>query len=181
MEQVSGLEISRESIHIEVEIGQGEFGVVMRGIATDLTDDDTPLPVAVKVMKTQQYASAKNDFVREALRLRDLDHCNVVRLLGVCLTAEPYYLVLEYLSNGDLKMMLRRYQESNVELSSHHLVKLALDVFAGFEYLQNKRFLHRDLAARNVFVSGIFVAKIGDFGLLGLFVVFSVNLFLKKC
>lgn len=34
---------------------------------------------------------------------------NVVRLLAVCVEAEPYALVTEYMSNGDLNGYLQRF------------------------------------------------------------------------
>jgi serine/threonine protein kinase len=115
-------------------------------------------------MRTAQSQFDKNQFIREGLRLKDLSHRNVVTLLGVCLAAEPLLLVLEYMSLGDLKVLLRRCKETQTELHLSHLMSLALDVSSGFAYLQQRGFVHRDLAARNVMVSGLYLAKIGDFG-----------------
>ena len=109
--------------------------------------------------------SARNAFVREALRLSDLHHPNIVPLLGTCLSAQPYCLILEYQQHGDLKALLRRCQLEHLLLDGAHLVKWAVDVTMGFEYLQQVRFVHRDIAARNVMVSGGYDAKIADFGM----------------
>ena len=68
------------------------------------------------------------------------------------------------MSNGDLKTFLRQCRDVSPALTESHLVKLAGDASRGFAYLQSRRYVHRDLAARNVLVSGLFEAKIGDFG-----------------
>ena len=160
------LEIPRDQIIFEKEIGHGEFGVVMRAIVPDLPSIEGVTSVAIKVLREGASQVAANEFIREGLRLQDLNHENVIRLLATCVREQPYMLVLEYMIYGDLKALLRHCHSSKVDLSLAHMLKFSLDVSHGFEYLQQKRFVHRDLAARNVLVSGTFVAKIGDFGLI---------------
>jgi serine/threonine protein kinase len=150
---------------LEKEIGRGEFGVVMKAIGVGLPGCDPAQAVAVKVLKQGQSEGEVNAFIREGARLKELSHDNVIRLLGVCMTGEPYYIVLEYMPHGDLKTLLRQCKSGNVGLQPSHLFSFALDASRGFEYLQQLRFIHRDLAARNVLVSASFVGKIGDFGM----------------
>ena len=150
---------------LEKEIGRGEFGVVMKAIGVDLPGCDPTQAVAVKVLKQSQSEGDVNAFIREGARLKELSHDNVIRLIGVCLTGEPYYIVLEYMPHGDLKTLLRKCKSCSIELHVDHLLSFALDVSRGFEYLQQQQFIHRDLASRNVLVSASFVCKIGDFGM----------------
>jgi hypothetical protein len=160
--QVKGYEISHSSIVLENEIGSGEFGVVMKAIGLSLPGCDPHQTVAVKVLK-QVNDTEVNAFLREGARLKELNHDNVVRLIGLTLS-EPYYIVLEYMTHGDLKRLLRRLENCDIQLSLRHLFSLTLDVSRGFCYLQSIGFVHRDLAARNVLLSASFVAKISDFG-----------------
>ena len=52
--------------------------------------------------------SANNDaFAEEALRVHQLHHPNVIRLLATCLTSEPSMLIFEFMHVGDLKSFLR--------------------------------------------------------------------------
>ena len=131
---------------------------------------------------TRQMGQA---FIREAARIRNLNHDNVVRLLAVHFRTNPLLIVLEFMSLGDLKSLLRQLrpgEDTDVAaiglgtlclldelmcdtLCSEHLLKFSLDVACGFQYLQSCRYVHRDIAARNVLVSGACQAKIGDFGL----------------
>lgn len=158
------MEINHDQIQLIKEIGSGEFGVVMRAMATHLPNCEPVVSVAVKVMKQHLSQSMTNAFIREGLRLKDLDHENVVKLLAVCLKAEPLYIVLEYMPYGDMKSLLRHCKTNNITLNLDHLMCLSLDTCRGLQYLQYRNFVHRDLAARNVLINGSFSAKIGDFG-----------------
>jgi serine/threonine protein kinase len=77
------------------------------------------------------------------------------------------------MANGDLKSYLRRCESqvsgNGFKIGADHMLKLAIDVTNGFNYLQEMQYVHRDIAARNVLLSSSFSAKIGDFGLLALF------------
>ena len=161
----AGLEISPEWLVFDRELGQGEFGVVKHALATRIHGTERVVPVAVKVLRDSATDRDKDAFVREGLRLKDLHHENIVRLLGACMHREPRMLVLEYMSNGDLKLYLQWCVRSGSTLSLPHLMRIGVDVARGFAYLQSMKFVHRDLAARNVLLDAGFRAKIGDFGL----------------
>ena len=149
---------SRDDLVIAEEIGHGEFGVVYSA-----TVQSSREMVAVKMLKDSSDV-AQELFRKEASRLTELKHANIVSILGTMFEKSPYLIVLEYMAHGDLKSYLSSLSGSSA-LQIHHHVKLSLDVTAGFSYLQRKKFVHRDLAARNVLLDDKFTAKIGDFGM----------------
>jgi serine/threonine protein kinase len=163
--QLSPYELSHSCLTVEKQIGQGEFGVVMKAVGVGIPNCDSSQAVAIKIMREDSGESESNAFLREAVRLKELSHDNVIRLLGVCISSAPYYIVLEYMPYGDLKTLLRQCQTKGITLYDEHLLSFAMDVSCGFEYLQQMRFIHRDLAARNVLISAAFKAKIGDLGM----------------
>lgn len=73
-------------------------------------------------------------------------------------------IVLEFMSNGDLKTLLREVKETG-SFETGHLLHISRDVANGFRYLQGLNYVHRDIAARNVLLDRYYVAKISDFGL----------------
>ena len=157
------LEVDRERVTMLREIGNGNFSNVME--ASVVGSDGESVIMAAKVALLQVDDGDRNQLFDEAVRQRGLSHDNVVRLLGVCFTGTPCFLLLEYMANGDLKAYLRQCESGTCQLTAEHLAKLAVDCCAGFSYLQLCKFVHRDLAARNVVLSGSYVAKIGDFGM----------------
>ncbi|XP_020516690.1 tyrosine-protein kinase Fes/Fps [Labrus bergylta] len=138
-------------------IGRGNFGEVYSG---RLRSDNSP--VAVKSCKENLAPEQKNKFLMEARILKQYDHPNIVRLIGVCTQKQPIYIVMELIQGGDFLSFLRHEGHS---LTPKILVKMTENVASGMEYLESKKCIHRDLAARNCLVAEKFLVKISDFGM----------------
>ena len=80
-------EMRREDIILKDKLGQGHFGDVMKGILKP-----SNLPVAVKSCKESVSASVKKKFLAEAEILKQYDHPNIVKLIGVCADREPVFI-----------------------------------------------------------------------------------------
>uniref|UniRef100_A0A3Q2XGD5 Tyrosine-protein kinase n=1 Tax=Hippocampus comes TaxID=109280 RepID=A0A3Q2XGD5_HIPCM len=138
-------------------IGRGNFGEVYRGT---LCCDNTL--VAVKTCKENLAPEHKNKFLMEARILKQYDHPNIVKLIGVCTQKQPIYIVMELVKGGDFLSFLRLDGPS---LSHKMLIRMTENVAAGMEYLERRKCIHRDLAARNCLVTEQRVVKISDFGM----------------
>ncbi|XP_072236573.1 tyrosine-protein kinase Fes/Fps [Leuresthes tenuis] len=138
-------------------IGRGNFGEVYSG---HLRSDDTP--VAVKSCKENLAPEHKSKFLMEARILKQYNHPNIVKLIGVCTQKQPIYIIMELIQGGDFLSFLRNEGHS---LKPKMLVKMTENVAAGMEYLESKKCIHRDLAARNCLVADHNVVKISDFGM----------------
>ena len=66
--------------------------------------------MAVKTLKKGSTPEIKHDFDQEACLMNYLFHPNIVRLLAVSATEEPYCMIFEFMSNGDLSEYLRKCQ-----------------------------------------------------------------------
>ena len=71
----------------EKKLGSGHFGDVMKGI---IRPSNTP--VAVKSCKGNVSQTVKQKFLSEAEILKQYDHPNIVRLIGVCADREPVFI-----------------------------------------------------------------------------------------
>uniref|UniRef100_A0A8C6KB63 Tyrosine-protein kinase n=1 Tax=Nothobranchius furzeri TaxID=105023 RepID=A0A8C6KB63_NOTFU len=138
-------------------IGRGNFGEVYRG---RLQADNTL--VAVKSCKENLAPEHKSKFLMEARILKQYDHPNIVKLIGVCTQKQPIYIIMELVAGGDFLSFLRLEGHS---LTPKTLVKMTVNVAAGMEYLESKKCIHRDLAARNCLVAEDNLVKISDFGM----------------
>ncbi|XP_061683292.1 tyrosine-protein kinase receptor UFO [Syngnathoides biaculeatus] len=163
--------VDRHKLTLGKTLGEGEFGSVMEG---QLTQEDSVLRVAVKTMKIAICTrSEMEDFLREATCMKEFDHANVMRLLGVCLqTVESEgfpspVVILPYMKHGDLHtyLLYSRLGDCPVYLPSQMLVRFMTDIARGMEYLSKKNFIHRDLAARNCMLNENMNVCVADFGL----------------
>uniref|UniRef100_A0A8C5I8N2 Tyrosine-protein kinase n=1 Tax=Gouania willdenowi TaxID=441366 RepID=A0A8C5I8N2_GOUWI len=135
---------------------KGNFGEVFSGY---LRTDNTR--VAVKACKESLAPEQKNKFMMEARILKQYDHPNIVRLIGIC-TKQPIYIVMELIKGGDFLSFLRNEHH---RLKPKMLVKMMENVASGMEYLESKNCIHRDLAARNCLIGEHNVVKVSDFGM----------------
>ncbi|XP_054468458.1 tyrosine-protein kinase Fes/Fps [Anoplopoma fimbria] len=138
-------------------IGRGNFGEVYSG---RLCSDNTP--VAVKSCKENLAPEHKSKFLMEARILKQYDHPNIVKLIGVCTQKQPIYIIMELIQGGDFLSFLRHEGQC---LKPKMLVKMTENVASGMEFLETKKCIHRDLAARNCLVAEHNVVKISDFGM----------------
>uniref|UniRef100_A0A8C7TAZ3 Tyrosine-protein kinase n=1 Tax=Oncorhynchus mykiss TaxID=8022 RepID=A0A8C7TAZ3_ONCMY len=148
--------LNHEDVTLGELLGKGNFGEVFKGTLRDKT------PVAVKTCKEDLPQELKIKFLSEARILKQYDHANIVKLIGVCTQRQPIYIVMELVSGGDFLSFLRKKKE---DLKIKQLVKFSLDAAAGMAYLELKNCIHRDLAARNCLVGESNLLKISDFGM----------------
>ena len=159
----------RENITHISDLGEGNYGKVIKGEAKNILLSRHSTLVATKVLKEGSNSDAKEDFIQEAKVVNQFDHPNILKLLGVCFDCEPFYIIFEYMNLGDLNSYLRS-NANGVSLSSSNfniqqLVHMAIDIAAGLEYLAQHYFVHRDLATRNCLINEQLLVKISDFGL----------------
>lgn len=155
------------------DLGEGHFGVVIKAEASGISVEGN-LTVAVKVLKEGSSIKMKEEFFREATFVNNFDHPNIVKLIGVCSEQEPYCMILEYMSEGDLNGLLRHNNPTQSLISAQRgatgfsikqLVDMAIDIAAGLSYLSKYHYVHRDLATRNCLVNKDLKVKLADFGL----------------
>ncbi|XP_068608743.1 tyrosine-protein kinase Fer [Brachionichthys hirsutus] len=149
--------LNHEDVVLGELLGKGNFGEVFKGT---LQRDKTP--VAVKTCKEDLPPELKIRFLSEARILKQYDHPNIVKLIGVCTQRQPIYIVMELIPGGDFLSFLRKKKD---ELKTKQLVRFSVDAAAGMAYLESKNCIHRDLAARNCLVGETNVLKISDFGM----------------
>ncbi|XP_044059106.1 tyrosine-protein kinase Fes/Fps isoform X2 [Siniperca chuatsi] len=147
----------KSDIVLKKPVLKGNFGEVYCG---RLRSDNTP--VAVKSCKENLAPEHKSKFLMEARILKQYDHPNIVKLIGVCTQKQPIYIIMELIQGGDFLSFLRRESHS---LNPKMLVKMTENVASGMEYLESKKCIHRDLAARNCLVTEHNLVKISDFGM----------------
>lgn len=163
-------------------LGTGQFGEVMlaetRGLSLrDLrlsdtnTDKSITIRVAVKRLKSDAEKVVKEAFEKEIKFMARLNHMNVIRLLAICPSGNPFIL-MEYMEGGDLNQHLTKYEiaapdttpgENQIPVAT--LLYMCVQIANGMRYLASLNFIHRDLATRNCLVGQNNTVKIADFGM----------------
>ncbi|XP_034619850.1 tyrosine-protein kinase Mer isoform X3 [Trachemys scripta elegans] len=163
--------IDKDSLALGKILGEGEFGSVMEGHLSQ--PNGTVQKVAVKTMKLENFSQREiEEFLSEAACMKDFDHPNVIRLLGVCIELSSRQIpkpmvVLPFMKYGDLHSFLlrSRFETGTRHISLQTLLKFMVDIALGMEYLSTRQFLHRDLAARNCMLRDDMTVCVADFGL----------------
>ncbi|XFG04806.1 PREDICTED: tyrosine-protein kinase Mer [Capra hircus] len=163
--------IDRSLLILGKILGEGEFGSVMEGNLNQ--EDGTSQKVAVKTMKLDNFSQREiEEFLSEAACMKDFNHPNVIRLLGVCIEMSPQgiprpMVILPFMKYGDLHtyLLYSRLETGPKHIPLQTLLKFMVDIAQGMEYLSNRNFLHRDLAARNCMLRDDMTVCVADFGL----------------
>ncbi|XP_040998674.1 serine/threonine-protein kinase STY46-like isoform X4 [Juglans microcarpa x Juglans regia] len=148
-------EIDRKSLTIGERIASGSCGDLYHGVY--LSED-----VAVKILRSEHLNNALEDeFAHEVAILREVQHKNVVQFIGACTKPPHLCIVTEYMPGGSLYDYL--HKNHNI-LELPQLLKFAVDVSKGMEYLHQNNIIHRDLKTANLLMDTHNVVKVADFG-----------------
>ncbi len=144
---------------IDKEIGMGGMGIVFLG-----TDIETQEPVAIKRLNKSLSSGANTDllerFRREGEALRQLNHPNIVKMLDAFHDDGEDYLILEYVSGGELNALLK-----GDFLPIKQILNIALDLADALTRAHRLDIIHRDIKPANVLMAEDGTPRLTDFGI----------------
>lgn len=148
-------EIDLRHLKFEKKVASGSYGDLYKG--TYCSQE-----VAIKVLKPERInADMQKEFAQEVFIMRKVRHKNVVQFIGACTKPPSLCIVTEFMSGGSIYDYLHKHK-GTFKLPS--LIKVALDVSKGMNYLHQNNIIHRDLKAANLLMDENEVVKVADFG-----------------
>ncbi|SOB74431.1 serine/threonine protein kinase [Cedratvirus lausannensis] len=146
--------ISHEHITTDKIIGEGSYGSVSSG-----TYGGQEVAIKRFLLSGRVGDDALCNMRREAAILYNLDHPNMVKMLG--LVINEGLIVMELVKRGSLRNVLL---DQSIKLPWNLRIFLLKGAALGLKYLHESDIVHRDVKSSNLLVDEYWNVKVADFG-----------------
>ncbi|KAK7246179.1 hypothetical protein RIF29_41039 [Crotalaria pallida] len=154
---LTDLERATDNFNVNRVLGKGGQGTVYKGMLVD--------GKIVAVKKFRVHGKIE-EFINEFVILSQINHRNVVKLLGCCLETKIPLLVYEFIPNGNLFEYLHG-QNEDLPMTWDMRLRIATEIAGALFYLHSvasQPIYHRDIKSTNILLDGKYRAKVADFG-----------------
>ncbi|KAL5063206.1 hypothetical protein RYX36_024943 [Vicia faba] len=142
------------------KLGEGGYGPVYKGVLANGRE------IAVKRLSIKSVQGPR-EFQNEVILIANLQHRNLVKLIGCCIHNDERILIYEYMPNRSLDNFIFDRTKSQV-LDWNTRFHIISGIARGLLYLHQDsrvRIIHRDLKTSNILLDNDMNPKISDFGL----------------
>jgi len=138
------------------EIGRGASGLVYKALNTQ-----TGGMVAIKQVTLRGVSKEQLNLLQQEINLlKLLTNPYIVEYIESFNTKESLYIVMEFVENGSLSQIVKRFGRLNESLVGIY----TLQVLEGLHFLHEQGVIHRDIKGANILISTGGKVKLADFG-----------------
>lgn len=161
-EELIGRALAEGRYLLKSQLGVGSMAFVYKAWDQRLETD-----VVIKIPKPEKIADAGflQRFSQERQLLVKLSHPHVVRILDIGEEGGLPYVVMQFLSGGDLLQRLKKVQKSGGQLSPDSLIKWIREVGRALDFVAEQGMIHRDVKPANIIFDEHRNPFLSDFGL----------------
>nr|4PDP_A Chain A, Serine/threonine-protein kinase RAD53 [Saccharomyces cerevisiae]4PDP_B Chain B, Serine/threonine-protein kinase RAD53 [Saccharomyces cerevisiae]4PDS_A Chain A, Serine/threonine-protein kinase RAD53 [Saccharomyces cerevisiae]4PDS_B Chain B, Serine/threonine-protein kinase RAD53 [Saccharomyces cerevisiae] len=143
---------------IDEVVGQGAFATVKKAI-----ERTTGKTFSVKIISKRKVIGNMDGVTRELEVLQKLNHPRIVRLKGFYEDTESYYMVMEFVSGGDLMDFVAAHGAVGEDAGR----EISRQILTAIKYIHSMGISHRDLKPDNILIEqdDPVLVKITAFGL----------------
>jgi len=158
---VQGRIFSPKDFRLMDAIGVGTFGIV-RIVELRQTEDDHPLPMALKTMFKATLAATKQiEHIKDEKKVHEMcEFPFICQFLSSFQDDRRVFILMEFVHGGEL---FRRLSNEG-RLPTDHAKFYAAEIVLAMEYLHDKFIVYRDVKPENILLDDRGHIKVIDFG-----------------
>lgn len=116
--------------------------------------------VAIKQVSVEQIKEDRKDSIKNEINLlKKIEHPKIVKYLDCIQTDEYLNIVLEFMENGSLDSLIKKFGKINESLCALYVEQ----VLVGLEFLHENKIIHRDIKGGNILTTKEGEVKLADF------------------
>lgn len=113
---------------------------------------------------SQMSPSEKDETIREALILRNLNHPNIIKFRDAYTTKKKKLcIVMDYADGGDMQSKIK--ERNGRIFTEDQVLDWFVQICLAMKHVHDRKILHRDLKSQNIFLTKTGRIKLGDFGI----------------
>ena len=150
-----------EDFEILQTLGKGSYGFVAK-----VKSKKNEKIYAMKMIDFAliQDETEKNLSLNEIKIIKSLDSPHIIKYYNDFFVGEKYYILMEYINNGDIKGYITAHQNMGAPIPEDELWDLFYQCMSGIICIHKNKLIHRDIKPANLFLTDDKTIKIGDFG-----------------
>ena len=150
-----------EDFEILQTLGKGSYGFVAK-----VKSKKNEKIYAMKMIDFAliQDETEKNLSLNEIKIIKSLDNPHIIKYYNDFFVGEKYYIIMEYINNGDIKGYITAHQNMGAPIPEDELWDLFYQCMSGIVCIHKNKLIHRDIKPANLFLTDDKTIKIGDFG-----------------